>query len=121
MSIYSLTYRNAKRNVRHESPVHNINVKPVRLTLIDHFYIPLKIGKVSRQYRWGNKGCCHSYKYTLIILLKELHALQLIDVDGLSGYVHNHINILLIVGFYAYMKTVANTGIQFNISVLFLK
>jgi hypothetical protein len=49
MLLYVLNYRLAKRNVGHEDAVHDVNMQPIALALVEHIYVALQIAEVGTE------------------------------------------------------------------------
>ena len=57
---YRLDDREAKGDIRNKRAVHDIEVKPVGLTLVDHVDLAVQMQEVCSQQRWRNKR--HDFK-----------------------------------------------------------
>ena len=44
-----LNYGKSERYIRHENTVHNIQMKPLGFTPVDHFYLATEVQKVGRK------------------------------------------------------------------------
>ena len=52
---YGLNHWETKRDIGNKRPVHDVQVKPVGLTLVDHGNVTVEMQKISCKQRWGNK------------------------------------------------------------------
>ena len=43
---HGFEHRESERDVGHEDAVHHVEVKPVGLTLVNHFYVALQVNEV---------------------------------------------------------------------------